>query len=43
MTQKKLIFADKIRMICDNLRTSDASAFRFSSAVAPQLPHGRLS
>jgi len=45
MTQKKLIFADKkdkIRMICENLRASDASAFCFSSAVVQQLPHGRL-
>jgi len=33
---------DKFRMICENLRASDASAFCFSSAVAPQLPHERL-
>ncbi|RUA17402.1 MAG: hypothetical protein DSY55_02260 [Clostridia bacterium] len=34
MTQKRLIYADekdKIRMICENLRASDASAFDFRS------------
>jgi len=45
MTQKKLIFADekdKIRMICENLWASDASAFCFSSAVVLVCQHGRL-
>jgi len=37
MTQKRLIYADekdKIRMICENLRASDASAFHFRSLSA---------
>jgi len=37
MTQKKPIYADekdKIRMICEDLRASDASAFHFHSSSA---------
>ena len=41
MTQKKLIFADKkdkIRIICENLRASEVSAFYFHSLSARRAP-----